>query len=181
MSRFDALNENDEIMYENADCFEPYQNDKIRMKLHEGEKREQLKQSIIASGIITPIIAIPSNKRGKLLIVAGHNRVDIAQELNMKVPYQLKTDLTQEQADLICIDTNLLNRQHDEYKYSELAYMLKTKWEILNKQGKRTDLEDETSRTLCAKSNVENEYKMSKRNIQYYIRLTYLNQTLLQW
>jgi ParB family chromosome partitioning protein len=180
MSRFDALNENDEIMYEEANCFEIYPNEKIRMKLHDGEKREQLKESIIKNGILTPVIAMPSDKRGVLTIIAGANRVDIAKELNIKVPYQLKTDLTQEQADLICIDTNLLNRQHDEYLPSELAYILKTKWEILNKQGKRTDLEEETSRTLCTKSNIENEYKMSKRNIQYYIRLTYLNKNLLQ-
>lgn len=178
MGRFEALNDNEEIMFESWDKFEEYPNDKLRMKLHEGEKRELLKESILASGIITPLIVKPSETRGRLTIISGHNRWDIAKELGILVPYQLKTNLTQEQSDLICIDTNLLNRQHDELLASELAWLLRTKWEITRAQGKRTDLEEDTSCTLCEMS-VEDEYKMSKRNIQYYIRLTYLTEDLL--
>lgn len=179
MSRFELLNENDEIMYEDADKFEPYPNEKLRLKLHSGEKYEELKASIIANGIIQPVIVMPSETRGMLVCIAGANRIKIASELNLKVPYQLKTNITQEQADSICIDTNLLNRQIDEYQFSELAWILKTKWEINNKQGERNDLK-ETSCTMFTKSKIEEEYKMSKRNIQYYIRLTYLTDELLQ-
>lgn len=178
MGRFEALNDNEEIMFESWDKFEEYPNDKIRMKLHEGDKREQLKESILASEILTPLIVKPSDTRGKLTIISGHNRWDIAKELGILVPYQLKTNLTQEQSDLICIDTNLLNRQHSELLTSELAWLLRTKWEITRTQGKRTDLEEDTSCTLCEKS-VEDEYKMSKRNIQYYIKLTYLTEDLI--
>lgn len=178
MGRFEALNDNEEIMFECWDKFEEYPNDKIRMKLHKGEKRELLKESILANGIITPLIVKPSKTRGRLTIISGHNRWDIAKEQGILVPYQLKTNLTQEQSDLICIDTNLLNRQHNELLTSELAWLLRTKWEITRAQGKRTDLEEDTSCTLCERS-VEDEYKMSKRNIQYYIRLTYLTEDLL--
>lgn len=178
MGRFEALNDNEEIMFESWDKFEEYPNDKIRMKLHEGEERVLLKESILANGIITPLIVKPSTTRGKLTIISGHNRWDIAKELGILVPYQLKTNLTQEQSDLICIDTNLLNRQHNELLTSELAWLLRTKLEITRAQGKRTDLEEDTSCTLCERS-VEDEYKMSKRNIQYYIRLTYLTVELL--
>jgi hypothetical protein len=177
-SRFDLLNEGEEILYASADCFEVYPNEHLRLKLHTGDKYESLKASIIANGIIEPIIAMPSSNRGKLIAIAGANRFTIAKELGIEVPYRLKTNLTQEQADLICIDTNLENRQHSEYLYSELAFILKTKWEILNKQGYRSDLEDETSRTLCTKSNIENEYKMSiinKKSGFSAIHFFYLN------
>lgn len=178
MGRFEALNDNEEIMFESWDKFEEYPNDKLRMKLHENEKRELLKESILTSGIITPLIVKPSETRGKLTVISGHNRLDIAKELDILVPYQLKTNLTQKQSDLICIDTNLLNRQHSDLLISELAWLLRTKWEITRTQGKRTDLEEDTSCTLCERS-VEDEYKMSKRNIQYCIRLTYLTEELL--
>lgn len=174
MNRFELLNENEEIMYEDADVFEPYPNEKIRLKLHTGAKREQLKQSIERSGILTPVIAMPSPHRGKLTIISGGNRVDIANEIGIKVPYQLKLDLTKEQTDLICIDTNLLNRQHDEFLTSELSWLLKTKFDILKHQGRR----DDTLRNDCAK--LADDYKLKRRSIQYYIRLTNLPEDIMR-
>jgi ParB family chromosome partitioning protein len=173
MSRFELLNDAEEVLYEDADKFEPYPNERIRLKPHTGEKYEQLKASIIANGIIQPIIAMPSSKRGMLVCISGMNRCTIAKELNIQVPYQLKNNLTKDQADSICIDTNLLNRQLEEYKYSELGFILKTKYEILKHQGVTT-----TSRNDCTK--LMESFNIKRRSIQYYIRLTYLNDELLK-
>lgn len=182
MNRYDILTNEEEILYAPANCFESYPNEKIRLKLHTGEEREQLKQSIINNGIIEPIIAMTSNNRGKLVIIAGHNRVDISRELKIEVPYRLKTNLSQYQADLICIDTNLLNRQHDKMLYSELARLLYERNNIMKCQGKRNDLDnscDPLEHKLKTREKIGKEYSLSSSNVRRYIRLCNLNNNLL--
>lgn len=190
MSRFNLLSQEEEILYAPADCFEPYPDHKIRLKLHTGEKYQQLKESIMNNGVIEPVIVMHSENRGKFTIIAGHNRVNICKKLNIEVPYYLKTDLTKEQADLICIETNLLNRQHDELLPSELANILYTRNEILKHQGRRTDLaldqvglKSNTKDQIGLKSHtvekIGREFKLSPSNVKRYIRLVKLNVDLL--
>jgi ParB family chromosome partitioning protein len=174
MSRFELLNDAEEVLFENADKFEMYPNEKIRLRLLTGDERESLKNSIILNGILEPVLVMPSSNRGKLLTLSGHNRIDIAKELSLKVPYRMKTDLTQEQADLICIDSNLCKRQLSSLLPSELAYMFKVRSEAMKHQGKS----DDTLRKNFVK--FLEDSKFSRRSIQLYIRLTYLTDELLK-
>lgn len=126
-------NEEDEdddntFMYGEADPnqFVYYHRKDIRLKFHTGEKRRQLLESIKANGIHEPIL-VRQGPNTKFEIIAGHNRQDIAKELGIKVPYILLQNVDDDTADQICVDTNLLNRQHNDMLPSELSNMLAVK------------------------------------------------------
>ena len=168
-------------------------------KVYEGKKKEQLVESIRDSGIMFPIIVIPNKEsRGRYTILSGSNRLDAAQQLgHTEINAIVRTDIeTEEDALLIVIETNLFNRSIDDMLPSELAKSLALRQKALKQQGKRSDL---TSGTLCQKLDDDNEnndennkdtsgtmyqtlneeYKLSERNIRNYIRLTYLCDNLL--
>ena len=168
-------------------------------KVYEGKKKEQLIESIKDNGIMFPLIVMPNREsRGRYTVLSGSNRLDAAQQLGFEnVNAIVRTDIeTEEDALLIVIETNLFNRSIDDMLPSELAKSLALRQKALKQQGKRSDL---TSGTLCQKSDNENknndennkdtsgtmyqmlneEYKLSERNIRNYIRLTYLCNELL--
>lgn len=122
-----------EIMTASPDKFIPFDDKKLRLELHHGEERERLKESIKINGIFTPVIC--ARKDDKLMILSGHNRVDVAKELNIEVPYILKNDLSSEEMSLICIDDNLIHRQRSDYKPMQLAYLIKVKMDAEKHQG----------------------------------------------
>lgn len=132
------LNEKEEmenkVLIAPPDKFIPYEDENLRLDLHVGADRERLKESIQANGIFTPVICVEKND--KFMILSGHNRVHVAQELNMEVPYILKSNLTKEEMNLICIDDNLIHRQRADYKPMQLAYLIKVKMDAQKHQGK---------------------------------------------
>ena len=165
-------------------------------KVYEGKKKEQLIESIKDNGIMFPIIVIPNKEsRGRYTVLSGSNRLDAAQQLGHEnINAIVRTDIeTEEDAILVIVETNLFNRSIDDMLPSELAKSLALRQKALKQQGKRNDLKNEpTSGTLCQKSDeldkntsgtmykkLNEEYKLSERNIRNYIRLTYLCDNLL--
>lgn len=165
-------------------------------KVYEGKKKEQLIESIKDNGIMFPLIVMPNREsRGRYTVLSGSNRLDAAQQLGFEsVNAMVRTDIeTEEDAILVVIETNLFNRSIDDMLPSELAKSLALRQKALKQQGKRNDLKDEsTSGTLFQKSEeldenssgtmyqmLNEEYKLSERNIRNYIRLTYLCDNLL--
>ena len=73
------------VKYASADKFTYYPDHSIILKLHEGYKRDAMVESIKKDGIIEPICVWP--KDNQLIILAGHNRCNIAEELGIQVPY----------------------------------------------------------------------------------------------
>lgn len=157
-------------------------------KLHQGKKREELKQSIIEKGITSPIIvrALPEMYQDlrpecDYEIIIGHNRNDIAIELNLtSVPIIIRKDID---SDIKAID--IMNednfQQRQEILPSEKARAYKMQIDAIKKQGKRTDIdfcsigtEVNTSRDEVAKNN-----DTSTAQIRRYIRLNYLTDKLL--
>lgn len=159
-------------------------------KVYEGKKKEQLIESIKDNGIMFPLIVMPNREsRGRYTVLSGSNRLDAAQQLGLEnVNAIVRTDIeSEEDAILIVVETNLFNRSIDDMLPSELAKSLALRQKALKQQGKRSDL---TSGTLCQKLDSEDtsrtlyqtlneEYKLSERNIRNYIRLTYLCDNLL--
>lgn len=130
--------ENDDYdkIYKTKDysIFENYPNEELRLHLHKGEKREALKRSIEAQGITTPVKVIKVSdyqgstngmKDTNYIILGGHNRVDIARELGVEVPYIILQNKTLADCDQIVSEEHLLNRQATELKPSEIAHLLK--------------------------------------------------------
>ena len=134
---------------------------------------ERLIESIAENGVITPIIA-RENENGKYEIISGHRRKFACEYLGLETaPVILKT-LTRNEAVVALVDSNL---QRENLLPSEKALAYKLKMDALSAQGKRTDL-------TCGQVGHKSRDMLSKtesgRQIQRYIRLTYLIPKLLQ-
>ena len=157
-----------EIICAPVDSFIPYNDEKLRLDLHQGEDRERLKESIKLNGIFTPIICV--KKDDKLMVLSGHNRLDIAKELGIEVPYILKKDLSQEEMELICIDDNLIHRQRTDYKPMQLAYSIKVKMDAERHQG--VALSNGYSKLTGDK--IGEEHGLTRKMINIYLKLNEL-------
>ena len=151
----------------NYDIFDSYPDDKLRLPLLVGTEREKLSRSIRINGILSPLICkINPDNPMRLIILSGHNRLDIAKEEKCAVPYIIKNDLSLYEEQLIVIDENVVGRQIENILPSHLAYLLKTKREAEAHQG------------IAGGSWVENgaseRYGMKKTMILAYIKLNEL-------
>lgn len=145
------------------------------------ESLDKLILSISDHGIIEPI-TVRAKANGKYEILSGRNRYRAAKKIGLRtVPAIVRENISDDEAALIMLESNL--RQRQGLKYSEKAYAYRMEMEILNRQGKRTDL-DLTSCKSCTKldslTETGQDYKDSRRKVAYLIRLTYLLPDLLK-
>ena len=157
-----------EVTMEDAETLIPYPDKGIRLQLHTGYKRDTLKESLQHDGIIEPCIIWL--KEGKKIILAGHNRVDIAKELAMKVPCITRTDLDTKRAERIVIITNLQNRQISEMKPSELSRMLTRLIEGYDDSVYKSEIYKD----------IDEEFSLSRTKVLWYLKINSLNTFLLE-
>ena len=142
-------------------------------KVQMDSEMEQIIESIAENGVITPIIA-REVENGKYEIISGHRRKFACEYLGLnKVPVLLR-ELNRNEAAITLVDSNL---QREHLLPSEKAFGYKLKMDALSAQGKRTDL---TCGQVGHKSRDMLSETESGRQIQRYIRLTYLIPELLQ-
>lgn len=147
------------------DNLEEYPNQPF--KKYTQEKKDEMVESIKINGIIQDLIVRPL-KNGKYQILSGHNRKDCAIEAGLKeVPCKIIENMDDDDASLILIDSNLVQRK--EFYPSEIAKGLLIKKEIYKKRNVKSDFFEEIGK----------EQNMSRGNIQRYLRLNYLNPKLL--
>lgn len=151
------------------------------------ERLEELKDSIRANGIISPLIVRPLDA-DRYQIIAGHNRRTAARELGYDtVPVIVKRYLTDGEAIRLKNDDNLMQR--DGMLPSERGWAYRQNMEVLSNQGNRSDLtcgqnghklKDETT---CGpngrKVRASLDNTQTGRSVSRYIRLTYLIPELL--
>ena len=142
-------------------------------KVQMDSEMEQLIESIAKNGVITPIIAIET-ENGKYEIISGHRRKFACEYLGLNTVPVLLRELNRNEAAITLVDSNL---QREHLLPSEKAFAYKLKMDALSAQGKRTDL---TCGQLGHKSRDMLSETESGRQIQRYIRLTYLIPELLQ-
>lgn len=157
-----------EILTAPANMFIPYEDENLRLDLHYGEDRERLKESIKLNGIFTPVICVKKND--KLMILSGHNRVDVAKELNIEIPYILKSNISQEEMKLICIDDNLIHRQRSDYKPMQLAYSIKVKMDAERHQG----VASSNGYSKLTGDKIGEEHGLTRKMINIYLKLNEL-------
>lgn len=165
-------------------------------RLYSDDKMEKMRQSIIAHGVIQRIIVRPNPEEpGHYQIISGRNRRRAAIQAGyVTVPCEIR-DLNDEEARLQMLTTNL--DQRDELLPSEKAWAYREQLEILAHQGKKMNFdnienspdtlgqnEKRTSRQIVGKlesaDQVGAKEGESGRQIQRYIRLTYLVPELLE-
>ncbi len=142
-------------------------------KVQMDSEMEQLIESIVENGVITPIIA-RETENGKYEIISGHRRKFACEYLGLQTAPVLVRELDRNEAAIALVDSNL---QREHLLPSEKAFAYKLKMDALSVQGKRTDL---TCGQVGHKSRDMLSETESGRQIQRYIRLTYLIPELLQ-
>lgn len=139
----------------------------------EDEDMKKLIESIRENSVITPII-VREKDVNRYEVISGHRRTYAARTVGLdKIPAIIK-DMSDDQAVIAMVDANL---QRENIKPSEKAKAYKMKLDAIKRQGIRTDL---TSRQLVGKSESAGTISEdSGRQVQRYIRLTYLIPELL--
>ena len=162
-------------------------------RLYEGERLEDMVQSIKDHGVLNPVIVRKAARGYEML--AGHNRTNAAKIAGLtEVPAIVKTDLSEEDAYVYVIETNLLQRSFAELLPSEKAAVLVARYEKISSQGKRNDIRQEiealeetcghdvhkSRQRTCghdvhksqkSRDGLGEEYGMTGRNIARYMRL----------
>ena len=141
-------------------------------KVKDDEDMAALVESIRQYGVLNPIIVRKRTTGGGYEIVSGHRRFEACKRLNkFDIPVIVR-DLTDEEAILTMVDANL---QRERILPSEKAFAYKMKMDVLRHQG--SSCQDGTKRSDEALAESADD---SARQIQRYIRLTYLIPELLK-
>ena len=138
-------------------------------------------ESIKNFGIMQPLIVRPI-KDGKYQILAGHNRRKCAREIGItKLPCIIKENLTDDEAKIYLIDTNLCTRS--KISPMERARAYKIKYDTYKKRNIKTSMFDEIQKDNVgvARAALIKEEKSSVGTIQRYLRLTYLVPSLQEY
>ena len=140
-------------------------------KIQSGEEMDKMIESIRKVGAITPALARPLEEGGFELI-SGHRRLAACQVLGLKTMPVIVREMTDDEAVIAMVDANL---QRETILPSEKAFAYRMKLEAIKHQGRSI------SRQLVGK--LESADTLSNdesgRQIQRYIRLTYLIPELL--
>lgn len=141
-------------------------------KVQNNEDMERMIESIRKVGAITPALARPLPDGGYELI-SGHRRLAACQVLGIETMPVIVREMSDDEAVIAMVDANL---QRETILPSEKAFAYKMKLEAIKHQGV-------TSRQLGEKllsvTQVSKDSDDSERQIQRYIRLTYLIPELL--
>lgn len=102
------------------------------------EARKSLKEDIAARGIVTPILATPD-----LVVIAGHERLEIARELGLEQVPVIILDVSEEEAEELLIVENLYRRHLTEMDRARLVRVLKEKWGIRRGGSRKANAHNE--------------------------------------
>lgn len=130
-------------------------------------KMDELVESIRTNGILEPALVRPRTLGG-YEIVSGHRRKRACEKAGLEEIPVIIRELTDDESAILMVDSN---NQREELLYSEKAWAYRIKYEALKHQGKKLS---ESSAEQLGKEN-----NKSGRQIKRYIRLTYLQEDLL--
>lgn len=161
-------------------------------RMYEGERLDDMVESIREHGILNPLIVWKTSDGYEML--AGHNRQNAGRLAGLtEIPVIVKRDLSEKEAYVYVIETNVIQRGFAELLPSEKAAVLAERYEKVISQGKRNDILQEIARLngsdmedtcghdvhkLKNRDAVGKEYGMTGRNIARYIRVNQLSQPL---
>ena len=155
----------------NIDLLVPFENHPFKKR--SGVEQQELIESIKENGLLEPII-VRSFPAGKYEIISGHRRVEACKALGItSIPVTIK-ELTKDEAIVQMVDSNI-HREH--ILPSEKAFAYKMKSDALKHQGKASCQLGTKIRTDEKSAETADD---SARQIQRYIRLTYLISELLK-
>lgn len=141
-------------------------------KILNNEEMERMIESIRKVGTITPALARPLPDGGYELI-SGHRRLAACQVLGIETMPVIVREMSDDEAVIAMVDANL---QRETILPSEKAFAYKMKLEAIKHQGVTSR---QVGEKLLSVTQVSKDSDDSERQIQRYIRLTYLIPELL--
>ena len=160
-----------------VDGIKPFRDHPFR--LYEGERLDDMVESIREHGILNPVIVRKNG--GDYEMLSGHNRQNAARVAGFtEIPAIVKEGLTDEEAYVYVIETNVIQRSFTDLAPSEKAAVLSARYEKVVSQGKRNDsLREIEEIGTCghdvhkskSRDGIGEEYGMTGRNIARYMRV----------
>lgn len=176
------------------DMLVPYHNHQFT--IYEGERRDDMVESIKQNGVLTPIIVRPTDEN-KYEILIGHNRWNCAKLAGLEtIPGIIKENLSDEEAEVYVIESNLIQRGFNDLKISERARVLALRYEDMFSQGKRNDIinelmalentnsdnsSEENQEKHNSREEVGKEYGLSRNTVARLLRIDKLCDGLKKW
>ena len=145
-------------------------------KVVDDEEMMKTAESVAEYGVLTPAIARPREEGGYELI-SGHRRKRAAELAGLEEMPVIVRNLDDDEAVILMCDSNL---QREKILPSEKAWAYRMKLEAIKHQGERGDITSrQVGEKLWSVSQVSKDANESERQVQRYIRLTYLLPELL--
>lgn len=170
-----------------CEMLKPYHNHKFEM--YTGERLEDMVASIKENGVLSPIVVQPTADGYEILI--GHNRWNACKIAGLPtVPAIVKEDLTEDEAEMYVIESNLMQRGFSNLRISEQAEVVAMRYDKMFSQGKRNDivrelqlienpnLADEDNIPKTSREKVGDEYGLSRNSVARLIRVSKLIDSL---
>ncbi len=136
-------------------------------KVKDDDEMNALIESIQTQGVLSPLIVRPIENTEEHEVISGHRRLHAAQKAGITEVPALIYALDRDAAAIAVVDSNL-HREH--ILPSEKAFAYKLKYEALKHQGTSCQV----GTKLRTDEQIAENANDSARQIQRYIRLTYL-------
>ena len=147
--------------------------------LYQGERLDDMVESIREHGVLNPVIVRKIGNGYEML--SGHNRQNAAKIAGLtEIPAIVKDGLSDEEAYVYVIETNVIQRSFTDLAPSEKAAVLSARYEKVISQGRRNDILQEIEEIgTCghgvhksrSRDGIGEEYGMTGRNIARYMRV----------
>ena len=136
------------------------------------EEMEQLTESILQQGVLTPLVVRPL-PNDEYEVISGHRRLHACKKAGIETVPALIVELDRDAAAIALVDSNL-HREH--ILPSEKAFAYKLKMETLRHQGTSSQL----GTKLRSDEIIAQDSGDSRNQVQRYIRLTNLIPGILE-
>ena len=140
-------------------------------KVKDDAEMEQLTESILTQGLLTPIAVRPI-ENNEYEVISGHRRLHACKKAGIEMVPALIYALDRDAATIAMVDSNL---HREKILPSEKAFAYKLKLDAIKHQGKTSRQDVGKSESADLVSDAE-----SGRHVQRYIRLTELIPEILQ-
>ena len=153
-------------------------------KLYQGERLDDMVESIREHGILTPVIVRKNGSGYEML--AGHNRHNAAKIVGLtEIPAIVKENLCDDEAWIYVVETNVIQRSFNDLSISERITVLSTRYDKVCGTKKREEILQElhvlngdgghhVHQQAKSRELIGQEYGMTGRNIARYIRCNHL-------
>lgn len=168
-------------------------------RLYEGNRLNDLVDSISENGVLVPAIIrkIEPDENGfEYEMLAGHNRQNAASIAKRDLPCIVKENLSDHDAWIYVIETNVLQRSFSEMLPSEKAAVLALRYSKMICQGRRNDIIEELKKLenhdeikeketggsdfhrIKSRDALGADYNLTGRSVATYIRINELSVAL---